>query len=81
MTQTHQGVLSTKRKTTPSNPARSVSPLSSDILAKISNKLYVVVEPIRKIYTDGMGQFPIHSHYGYHYIMLKLHCNINIILI
>ena len=45
MTQTHQGVLSAKRNTTSYNPTRLVSPISSDISATTSNKLFVVVIP------------------------------------
>ena len=60
-TQTRQGVRSTKRKPTPSNPTREVSLISSDIPATKSNKLFVVVEPVSKLYTDDMGWFPILS--------------------
>ena len=81
MTQTRQVVHSTKRKTTPSKPTWSVSPLSSNIPAKTSNELYVVVEPVRKIYTDDMGRFPIRSRSGHDYIMLVFHCDSNVILI
>ena len=81
MTQTRQGVRSTKRKTTPPKPTRSVSPLSSNIPATILKKLYVVVEPVSKIYTDDMGRFPIRSRSGHRYIMLAFHCNSNVILI
>ena len=81
MTQTRQGVRYTKRKNTPSKPTWSVSPLSSDIPVKTSNKLYVVVEPVNKLYTDGMGRFPIRPPYGHRHIMLAFHCDSNVILI
>ena len=78
ITQTHQGVF-TNRKTTPSKPTRAVSPLSSDIPAKTSKKIYVVVEPVIKLYNDDMGRFSIHCCSGHHYIMLTFHCDINAI--
>ena len=77
MTQTLQCVHSTKRNTTPSNPTRSVSSLSSDIPVTTSNKLYVVVEPVSKLYTDNMGRLPIHSCSIHRYIMLTFHCCCN----
>ena len=81
MTQTRQGVHSTKRKVTPSNPTREVSQISSDIPATKSNELFVVVEPVSKLYSDDMGQFPIRSRSGHRYIMLTFHCDSNTILI
>ena len=81
MTQTRQGVRSTNLKTTSSKPTRSLSPLSHNAPAKTSNELYVVVEPVSKLYTDEMGRFLIRSRSGHRYIMLAFHCNINSILI
>ena len=81
MTQTRQGVRSTKRKATPSNPTREVSPVSSDIPATKSEKLFVVVKPVSKLYTDDMGRFPVLSRSGHCYIMLVFHCDSNAILI
>ena len=81
MTQIHQDVRSTKRKIAPSNPTRSVSPLFSDIPATTSNELYVVVDPISKLYTNDMGQFPIRSRSGNRYIMLVFHFDSKVILI
>ena len=46
-----------------------------------SNKLFVVVVPVSKLYNDDMGRFPIFSRSGHRYIMLAFHCNSNIILI
>ena len=65
MTQTRQRVRSAKRKTTPTKPTRSLSPLSSNIPATTSNKLYLVFEPISKLYTDDVGRFPIRSRSGH----------------
>ena len=79
MTQTLQSVLSTKLKATPYKTTRAVSPLSSDIPAKTSKKIYVVVEPVIKLYNDDMGRFSIHCCSGHHYIMLTFHCDINAI--
>ena len=73
MTQARQGVRSTNLKTTPYKPTRSVSPLSSNIPATTSNELYVVVDPVSKLYTYEMGRSPIRSRSGHRYIMLALH--------
>ena len=81
MTHTRKRVRSTKHKSTSSNPTQSVSPLSNNVPAKTSNELYVVVEPVSKLYTDDMGRFPIRSCSGHRYIMLVFHCDSNVILI
>ena len=81
MTQTRQGVCSTKRKATPSNPTREVSLISSDIPATKSNKLFVVVKPVSKLYTDDVGLFTIRSRSGHCYIMVIFHCDSNSTLI
>ena len=81
MTHTLQGVRSTKRKETPSNQTRGVSPISSDIPATKSNKLFVVVKPVSKLYIDDMGRFPIRSRSGHRYIILSFHCGSKSILI
>ena len=81
MTQTRKGVRSTKRKATPSNPTREVSPISSNIPPTKLNKLFVFIKPFSKLYTDDMGQFTIRSRSGRRYIMLVFHCNSNAILV
>ena len=81
MTQTHQGVCSTKCKATPSHPTREVSPISRDISATKSNKLFVVVDPVSKLYTGDMVRFPVRYLSGHLYIMLAFHCYSNAILI
>ena len=56
-------------------------PTSNNVPAKTSNELYVVVDPVSKLYTDDMGWFPIRSRSGHHYIMLEFNCDSNVILI
>ena len=62
-----------------SNPS-SVPNLQRDSLHNIE-KIFVVVEPVSKLYTDDMGRFPILSRSGHRYIILPLHCKSNAILI
>ena len=81
MKQTRQGVRSTKHRSTSFKTTRSVSPLSANVTSKISNKLYVVVKPVSKLYTGDIGRFPICSRSGRRYIMLEFHCDSNVILI
>ena len=81
MVQTHQGVCSTKPKPTKSAPAEVATtetpvPLLPGIL---SIKIHIYEEPIRKMYTNDFGQFPIKVRSGNQYIMIKCNCDTNII--
>ena len=80
-THTRQGVRSIKRKATPSNPTREVSQISSNIPDTKSNELFVVINPVSKLYTDCIGRFPIRSFSVHRYIILAFHCDSNAILI
>ena len=78
LTQTRQGSRSTKPK--PCN--NEALPDSTSQLPDVkSRKLYVVIEPIRKIYTDDMGHFPVRSCSGNHYFILVYHVETNVILV
>ena len=78
MTQTRQGTRSTNPK-----------PATDDALPNTNNQLppekaktfYVYTDPISKLYTDDMGQFPVRSCSGNHYIMLACHVDANTILL
>eukprot|EP00804_Cyclotella_cryptica_P027773 CCRYP_009194-RA/>CCRYP_009194-RA protein AED:0.39 eAED:0.16 QI:0/0/0/0.66/0.5/0.33/3/0/764 len=78
LTQTHKGICSTKPKSM--HPLR-VPPPSTLPSPAPSHKLHVVVEPVSKLDTNDMGQFPTHSHSGNQYIMLAYHCDSNAILV
>ena len=56
-----------------------MSPLYNNVTAKTSKELHVVIEPVIKLYTDDMGQFPIRSCSGHCYVMLAFHCDSNVI--
>ena len=45
-----------------------------------SNKLFLQVTPIIKLYTDDTGRFPIPARSGHQYVMIAYHCNTNLIL-
>jgi hypothetical protein len=78
MTQSRQGTRSTKSKPAAEVPLPDIS---SQLPAERSNELFVVVEPISKLYTDDMGRFPVRSRSGNHYIMLAYHADCNVILV
>ena len=78
MTQTIQGCRSTKP-----NPCNNeaLPDSTSQFPAVKSRKLYVVIKPIRKLYTDVMGCFPVRSRRRNHYIMLDYHVDTIVILV
>ena len=45
-----------------------------------TNKLYVSIKTITKLYTDDTGRFLIRSCRGNQYIMIAYHCDSNTIL-
>ena len=45
-----------------------------------SNKLFLQVTPISKLYTYDTGRFPIHARSGNQYTMIVYHCDVNLIL-
>ena len=46
-----------------------------------SKELFIITEPISKLYTDDMGRFPIRSCCGNNFIMLAYHFDTNVILV
>ena len=45
-----------------------------------TNELHIWDEPIRNMYTDDCGRFPIISRSGKKYIMIQHNCDLNTIL-
>ena len=74
LVQKRQGVRSTKPKPQPpSSPEEKMPQVRS-------NKLFLQVTPISKLYTDDTGSFPIHDRSGNQYVMIAYHCDENMIL-
>ena len=72
--QKRQGVRSTK----PKLPA-TISP--DEQLPRVrSNKLYIQVTPISKLFTDDTSCFPVHACSGNQYMIIVYHCNDKLIL-
>ena len=46
-----------------------------------SKELFIRTEPIRKLYTDNIGRFPVRSRCGNNFIMLAYHVDTNVILV
>ena len=78
MAQSRQGTRSTKPKPAAEVPLPDIS---RQLPAERSNKLFVVIEPTSKLYTDDMDRFPVRSRSGNHYIMLAYHADCNVILV
>ncbi len=83
MVQSQQGMQSTKPMTPQPMAYPSLDPDSvPDILPnERSNKLYICMEHISKLYTDNIGRFPMNSRAGNQYVMVAYHCNSNAILV
>ena len=45
-----------------------------------SNQLFIKTFPIRKLYTDDTGRFPVRARSGNQYVMVAYHANANLIL-
>ena len=82
MVQTRQGIRSTKTKPTKTTPAKvAVTEPPVPLLPKIlSSEIHIYDEPIRKLYTNDCGCFPIQARGFNHYIMIAFHCGSNTIL-
>ena len=78
MTQTRQGLRSTKPK--PPNE-ESLPDITSKLPAVKPKEIYVVIEPIRKLYTYDTGRFCVCYRSGNHYIILACHVDTNAILL
>ena len=78
MVQSCQGVRSTKSKNKTNQPTTK----DMDELPPPgkTNEIHVWDEPIRNLYTDDYGRFPISSRSGKEYIIITYHCNTNTIL-
>ena len=61
-------------------PPKATVPAPPHPTTKIK-ELYVWVEPIRKLYTNDMGRFPVGSRSGNYFIMLAYYVDSNIILV
>ena len=46
-----------------------------------TNDLHIIVEPIRKLYTDDTGRFPSKARSGNQYLMIAFHSDTNAILV
>ena len=64
LTQSRQGVRSTKPKPTP-----DLDPVPIKQTTK-TQELFIRTEPISKLYTENMGRFPIRYRQGKNFIML-----------
>ena len=76
MTQTKQGVISTKAKP-PMVEARVHAPQQTN---DTKNEVHIYETTISKLYTDDCVRFPIKSRSGKNYIMIAYHCDTNAIL-
>ena len=89
MVQSSQGVRSTKntKHKKHKNPKKmsqrkihKQSDTADIILQQKTKEIHIWDQPIRKLYTDDCGRFPIRSRSGNEYIMIAYHCDSNTII-
>ena len=76
MTQTNQGVRSTKANPTMVE-ARAHAPQQT---SATTNEVHLYKTKISELYTDDCGRFPIKSRSGESYIIIVYHCDTNAVL-
>ena len=70
----------------PLRPSKAISPKPKTDPVPIppktkSKELYITTEPIRKLYTDDMGRFPVRSRSSNNFLMLSYYVDTNFILV
>jgi hypothetical protein len=73
LAQQRQNVRSTKPKQPP--PALLVPPSPT-----ASNQVFIVTQPLSKLFTDDTGRFPVRARSGNQYVMIIFHADGNLIL-
>jgi hypothetical protein len=71
-----QNVRLTKAKPTSLAPLAVLSPP----IEAPSNQVFVVTEPLSKLFTNDTGRFPVRARSGNQYVMIAFHVNGNLIL-
>ena len=71
LAQSRKGARSTKPK-----PDRVPIPPKTK-----SKELYIMTDPIGKLYTDDIGRFPVCSRIGNNFIIISYHVETNVILV
>ncbi len=71
-----QNVRSTKPKQPPPVPLVVLTPPTPTA----SNQVFIVTQPLSKLFTDDTGRFPVRARSGNQYVMIAFHANGNLIL-
>jgi hypothetical protein len=80
LAQQRQNVRSTKPHHPALNPALLLPANAPKEPELPSNKVYIRVVPVSKLYTDDTGRFPVKARSGNQYMMIAYHANGNLIL-
>jgi hypothetical protein len=76
LAQQRQNVRSTKPKL-PTPAPLVVRPAP---VAMPSNQVFIVIQPLSKLFTNNTGRFPVRARSGNQYVMIAFHANSNLIL-
>ena len=76
LAQQRQNVRSTK----PKQPTPAPLMVLPTTITTPSNQVYVVRQPLSKLFTDDTGRFPVRARSGFQYVMIVFHADGNLIL-
>jgi hypothetical protein len=76
LAQQRQNVRSTK----PKQPTSLQIVCPPPPVATPSNQVFVMTQPLSKLFTDDTGRFPVRAHSGNQYVMIAFHADGNLIL-
>jgi hypothetical protein len=76
LAQQRQNVRSTKPKQPPPVPLVVLPPPAPTA----SNQVFVMIQPLSKLFTDDTGRFPVRARSGNQYVMIAFHADGNLIL-
>ena len=76
LAQQRQNVRSTK----PKQPTPLLIVCLPPPVATPSNQVFVMTQPLSKLFTDDTGRFPVRARSGNQYVMIAFHADGNLIL-
>jgi hypothetical protein len=66
--------------TKPKQPTPAPRVVLSNTGATPSSQVFVVIQPLSKLFTNDTGRFPVRAHSGNQYVMITFHTDGNLIL-
>jgi hypothetical protein len=68
------------RLTKPKQPTPALRVVLSNTGATPSSQVFVMIQPLSKLFTNDTGRFPVRAHFGSQYVMIAFHTDGNLIL-